>query len=354
MKKELLIISNEQFGYHTDSFKYCQYLKDQYDITYLCFFKGQEKLLLEGVRVVYIAWQGSKLRRSFKYIRQAMYYMNQCKGLTFIIYFNGFSLFHLIMPWKKAILDIRTLSVSQNEKKRVFEDFFLKVTAKSFSYVTVISKGVIEKLGLSSHKAFLLPLGADVISEKEKKFESLNLLYVGTLNGRNILDTVKGFHLFLREYANKLKMSYDIVGDGQEMQLIKEYVKENKLDEVVKIHGYIHHRDLTFLVERCNIGVSYVPMTIYYENQPATKTYEYISSGLFTIATNTLSNQEVIRFENGLLINDTPLDFKNALKQTFLKLPHLNSKLIKESLPQCRWENIITNYLLPVLKRAGG
>ena len=32
MKTELLIVSNEQYGYHIDSYKYCQYLKDKYEL----------------------------------------------------------------------------------------------------------------------------------------------------------------------------------------------------------------------------------------------------------------------------------------------------------------------------------
>ena len=45
-----------------------------------------------------------------------------------------------------------------------------------------------EKLGIAL-KAHILPLGADVISSVNKTFDSLHLLYVGTLFNRNI-DTV--------------------------------------------------------------------------------------------------------------------------------------------------------------------
>ena len=37
IKSKIVIINKTQFGYHTDYYKYCEYLKDDYDITFLCF-----------------------------------------------------------------------------------------------------------------------------------------------------------------------------------------------------------------------------------------------------------------------------------------------------------------------------
>lgn len=73
--KDILIISNEQFGYHTDSFKYSQILKSDYNITYLCFDKGQERVEISGVQVVYISWEGSKIKRSYSFIITALSYI---------------------------------------------------------------------------------------------------------------------------------------------------------------------------------------------------------------------------------------------------------------------------------------
>jgi hypothetical protein len=36
LRQQLLIVSFEQFGYHTDSYEYCRYLGDRFRITYLC------------------------------------------------------------------------------------------------------------------------------------------------------------------------------------------------------------------------------------------------------------------------------------------------------------------------------
>ena len=55
MKERLLIINKEQFGSLTDSYKWCQYLRDDYDITFICFDSGRDKLSQDGVIVKYVS-----------------------------------------------------------------------------------------------------------------------------------------------------------------------------------------------------------------------------------------------------------------------------------------------------------
>lgn len=349
---EFLIISNEQFGYHTDSFKYCQYLKDKYRITYLSFDKGLDKILMPGVTTIYVPWRGIKIYRSFRFFFRALRSIILNKGVVFIIYFNGLSLLHFFTPWKKKILDIRTLSVSPDKEKRKREDSLLRITAKYFPYISVVSYGIRDKLNLSINKTYLLPLGADKISHKQKKYDSLHLLYVGTLNGRSILDTVKGFNEF-HQSNSSIPVSYDIIGEGDEKNKIEEYIKDYNLSEIVKLHGYIHHKNIIPFFDKCNIGVSYIPMTEYYENQPATKTFEYIFSGLYTIATATYSNKQVVTPVNGILINDTPADFARALCQIVEIHSSLDYDCISSSLSQYEWKSVVDVYLSPLLEIAG-
>ena len=76
----------------------------------------------------------------------------------------------------------------------------------------------------------------------------------------------------------------------------------NKLENVCTTHGRIDYYKLKPFFDKCNVGVSYIPIRDYYQYQPPTKTFEYGLSGLVTIATETKSNQEVINNCNGILI----------------------------------------------------
>ena len=130
MKTELIIVSNEQYGYHIDSYKYCQYLKDKYDITYICFNKGLKEIPFDKISVKYIPWKGSWIFRSCRFIITVlkMILTMSSSGLVFIVYFNGFTIFKYLLPIRRYILDVRTLSVSKGKYKRLLEDYFLKLS----------------------------------------------------------------------------------------------------------------------------------------------------------------------------------------------------------------------------------
>lgn len=97
-----------------------------------------------------------------------------------------------------------------------------------------------------NHKSsFILPLGADIISKSNKSFEELNLLYVGTLNNRNIIDTVKGYIAFIKAHP-EVKSHYDIVGDGinNEMEEMNEYIQLHNMEQYITLHGRIPYSSL--------------------------------------------------------------------------------------------------------------
>ena len=246
MKTELLIVSNEQYGYHIDSYKYCQYLKDKYDITYICFNKGLKEIPFDKISVKYIPWKGSWIFRSCRFIITVlkMILTMSSSGLVFIVYFNGFTIFKYLLPIRRYILDVRTLSVSKGKYKRLLEDYFLKLSIRFYRYKTCISEGVVDKLGLKNDSGtYILPLGADILSDVEKDFSSMRLLYVGTLTGRNILLTLKGFHRYWLS-VKTVNLSYDIIGEGEEYDLLQDYIVQNNLSAIVRLHGYIHQSEL--------------------------------------------------------------------------------------------------------------
>lgn len=349
-KKRILIIDNNQFGYLTDTYKYCEYLKDKYDIIYLCYDKGFRKLVVDGVKVIYIGRFGNKLIRGCYFFLKSILTCVFTKGFIFVVYFQGFEYLKKLMPWKKLHIDVRTMSVHPNESNRKKKDDGIRRAARWFDSVSYISNGVYECLHLKDNAHhYLLPLGADVISDTNKTFEQIRLLYVGTLNNREIIKTVKGLKLFMFNHPQEI-ISYDIVGDGKEYGEISNYIKEEQLDNV-KLHGRIDYQHLKPFFDKCNIGVSFVPITPYYENQPPTKTFEYAFSGLFTIATATSANKEIVRDDNGLLITDDVSAFVHGLEKICKIKDNLQSEKIRESVLQYSWENIINHYFVELVEK---
>ena len=117
----------------------------------------------------------------------------------------------------------------------------------------------------------------------------------------------------------------------------------------VTLHGYIQHSRLNDFLDKCNVGVSFVPITEYYDFQPATKSYEYILAGLYTIATGTYCNKEIINASNGVIIDDTPEAFASAVLRTYNNLGEIQKADIQLTLSDYTWKNIVNIMMKAIL-----
>ena len=349
-KKKLLIVDKHQFGYLTDVYQWCKYLSSIYDITVISADVGDSKFSIPGVRVFLVNFKLPRTIRALLFILTALIYVAQCNGVILVEYFQGCSILKKVFRWKRMMVDVRTLSVSPDKAHRDNYNKRLQKDLKDFDEVIAISEGVIKQMNISN--VHLLPLGADCISMIPKTYnDELRLLYVGTFRWRNLEDTIEGVKLF-HESNPTIKISYDMVGAGEvgQVEKFKLLAKELGLEHIITLHGQIPYTELKPFFDKCNIGISYVPMTDYYDCQPPTKTYEYILSGLFCIATATTSNRELITRDNGLLIKDNAKDFALGLEQ-YLKIKNdLNDTLIRQSLADSTWKRIVADKLLPILR----
>lgn len=350
-KKKLLIITQTQFGYHTDSFKYCQYLNHIYTITYLCFDYQRSKASLPNVKVVYISRQFSLLVRNYIFIRSAINEVKKGYDVTLIKYFNGCAFVSIFNSTKLLILNIRSGIISKNKIGRFLRGSLLKIEVLFFKKITIISTALCKKINLKDTKAHILPLGADLISTTKKEFNQFHLLYVGTFSQRKIMDTLRGFHKFYKEYNHIITTTYTIIGSGhqnEDKEMI-HYVQSNGLAHIIKIIGYTPHNQLKTYFDTRNIGVSYIPITDFFDCQPPTKTYEYILSGMAVLATSTSENVKIINNENGKLIKDNPDAFYEGLCQMYSCKEAFRSEKIIETASENTWEKIVFKNLNPYL-----
>jgi len=343
--KKFLIISWEQFGYHTDNFNYAYYLRDKFKIMVICFDEGLKKNELSGVNVVYIKNLNNKiLRRLIFNITIMLKILTFSPDLIFVRYFRTCSFLTKIFDRKKIIVDIRTASVEKRTSDREKYNKVLSKECNKFDNITVISEGLIDKLSLDKLKVTILPLGAKkLIKNTVSQDKVLKLLYVGTFDGRNIDVTIKAFNKFSEIYGSNHE--YKIIGFAYDEKIekkITEAINDSKLKNI-KYLGRIPNEELGKYFEKSNIGVSYVPITDYFEHQPPTKSYEYLMNGLFTIATNTYENRKIINENNGILIKDTEEDFFLALEQVVRNVKKINKDKIIKSIDKYSWENICSN-----------
>jgi len=347
---KLLIINRVQFGYLIDNYYFCKYANNDFEITYLGFYTGKPLKKINNINVKHVTYTKNKLKNYINFFSGIFKEMQKTNDVVFITYFPFVFIFRIFFPNKKIILDIRTGSVNRSIYKRKFQDKLLKFGTLFFKHITIISEGLAKKIGLK--KYHLLPLGAERKDYSTKKFSTLRIIYIGTLNNRKIEDTIAGIELFLKNNPKWQNLEYIIIGDGyhEERNKLKKLVNDKNLETNIRLPGYIHHEELDEYLENANVGVSYIPIDERFNVQPPTKTYEYLLSGIVTIATDTDENRKVINKQNGVLIEDNPTSFAKGLEHIANNLDNYNPEEIKQNMKNFEWVNIIQNNLIPYIK----
>lgn len=355
IKKKILILSTAQFGYSTTTYKYCEYSLEEFEITYLGWDYNLPKVELPSVVVKYIRRDSSLLKRNFTLLQSFHKEIQNGYDLIFLTYVRGISFLRILNPNSKFLMYIDTFGVMSNAKKRFIYDTVLKLEVFFYTNVALISDGLAKRLGRKNYE--ILPLGGMCFSNSLKSFEKLELLYVGTLENRRIIDCVKGFHKYLRKYEIKQNdIIFKIIGDSpnQELDEIKQYVKSNSLSEYIYPIGYVPQKDLTPYFKSANIGVSYIPMVPYYEYQPPTKTFEYLISGLPVIATGTYENRKLIASWAGVIINDNADDFCEGIARLQSRKNDFCSERIRKEYSKFTWKKAVTSHFIPIIKKIAG
>lgn len=351
MKKKLLIIDKSQYGYLVDVYKWCTYLQSTFDITVICFDTGHKRQDTQGVKVVYVPWKGPYVFRGILFLLYSLFFAITHQGTILVEFFIRCEMLPRLLFWKKEIaLDIRTLSVHKNDEQRTKYNAAIKQATRYFNKIFLIAEPLNETLQIPPEKLHILPLGSDIISHQNKDFSVPHLLYVGTLSGRSIEKTLSGLALFVKKHPD-IPITYDIIGDGfnNELASLRNEALRLGINDIVTFHGRIPHEKLTPYFDKCNVGLSFVPIAPYYDHQPPTKTYEYILSGLYCIATATQSNKQIITPANGTLISDTPESISHGIEIFLNTQRDLNSEIIRNTLKDHTWSEIVNKYLADIL-----
>ncbi len=346
MKKKLIIVGLIQFGYNTDSFKYCEYLADEYDITYIGFEEDRERIIKLGVDVIYVKRNNRLLRKLRLLLSVFSSALKQKDAIIFCAYFRLVSLLSIALPFRNIFLDYRTGSVSPNMFKNWFKNCNMKVDSLFFRNISVITEDLKKHLKLPK-KTKILPLGSDSISFTNKSFESIKMLYVGTLTGRQIEKTIFGVSEFLEKYP-EVSVEYFIAGGGDN-SLIKKKIAKYNLHNEVKLLGFVPNDEIVQYYDNCNLGICYAPVTKYYLHQPFTKLYEYYMSGMPVISVKLLDSVRRINNENGVLCDDNEQSFSDAIEKIYLNRNSYNSQQIRESVKDFSWENISKNIFKKII-----
>ena len=349
----ILILNHDQFGYKAGYYHYSKHLTAMgHKVVFLCRDKGLPRMQMPEVDVYYAEARGG-VKWRLEFIRK----IRELKCLyrfdvALCPHFKGCSLIRLALGSIPTVADVRSGYVIGNKIKRKVYDALLKIEVRCFNSIMVLGDPLAKKLGLKNYGN--VSLGAEAISDANRNFNEMKLLYVGTLDNRNISKTIDGVYKFLVR-NQQVTLTYDIIGFGSEEEERKVYqtIIERGLSSQVKFHGRVNYDNLKPYFDKATIGVAFVPMTEYYDCQPATKIYEYALSGIYSIATNTTSNKELINVNNGMLCDDNSDSFAEVLNKYYLcDKTAFDVGKIKETMREYEWRRVVSQQLVPILETA--
>lgn len=297
---------------------------------------------MSNVDTTYVSRAGSSFARMARFIRNVVTAVKSNEfDVVFIKYFAGCFLLRVLCPKVTFVFDIRTADVSGSKLKRKMKDKLMKLESYFFPYVSIISDSLRVSLGYGA-STYILPLGAEMHLIQRVKRANLHLLYVGTLSGRDLEKTIYGLKIFV-DSSPESDIRFTIVGEGwgDERKNLEQLAASLGLADIVHFKGFIHHSDLLPILSECNVGVAFVPITSYFDNQPVTKTFEYLLSGMPVIATATHEHRKIINDCNGVLISDTAQDFASSLFDIENKIKTGSINVRPDDYIQHSWKEIV-------------
>lgn len=349
--KKILFINPGQFGSLIDNYYQCLILRDKYDITYLGLDEGKITPKCEGINIIHLSVVVNKIKHKYLFIRKAISLIKEDSyNFVLINYFVGSSIIRLFSI-NNLVIDIRTSNISANTYKRFLSNLLLFAEVRQFKNISIISESLRQYLFLPK-KTHILPLGAPSLPLIEKDFNTLRILYVGTFHQRNIVNTIFAFAKFLSDKTDKNIAQYTIIGYGSDFEIknILNAIVETSMEKYIIYKGIIRYPELIHYLKYNNIGMSYIPITSYFDNQPPTKTFEYLLSGMAVIATGTKENIKSVTYQNGVVVGDSFEDISNGLEYIYANRLTFNSKEIQQESQKYSWENIINENLIPYIE----
>ena len=135
---------------------------------------------------------------------------------------------------------------------------------KNLDYLVLVSKSLQKfyrkKMATYKCKCVYIPNAIEYIPKTKSPLTSNHLISVGRLAPeKGYLDLLKIFNDLKKK---KLDWHLDIVGDGNERGKLERYIKDNKLENDVTLHGFKSSEEIEKLMKKASIYI----MTSYTES----------------------------------------------------------------------------------------
>lgn len=222
-----------------------------------------------------------------------------------------------------------------------FELFFTKFCHE---FVIVVERHFVKlkKYGIKKKKINLIKnyIKLDdfnhVYSKQKNMKKEFDLVYCGTSNKQKGL-----FELIDFSFKKKIKLLLILSGKVENIELFKEYVRKQKIENNVKIINNLSYNLVPTEVIKAKIGVAFTYNKPKYEEGISTKVMEYSALGLPLLTTigNTFRDNFIRKHNSGSFVKNLIFDGINEGYEDIIKNYRIKSKNTLKSAKEYSWNS---------------
>lgn len=243
------------------------------------------------------------------------------KRPCYVILEPGTYLIGLILTFLKKIikliivLDVRTTPIKINNNLRtsfLFKTFRLSIVIakKKYDGITILTQLMKKKIAADFNidEKFIGVWTSGVASEifdpsryngqiikrnlgLEDKFVIFHhgVLEAGRTEG--IVEAIKSLEFLKNQYKNLILF---ILGEGKALSIINKAIKENNVEEIVKIHSWVNYPEVPKYISICDVAIVPLPYTENWKYQCPLKILEYLAMEKVVIVTDMPGIKEIL------------------------------------------------------------
>lgn len=232
------------------------------------------------------------------------------------------------------------LTISRYQWAKYFSDIFWRIYLKKLSHIKYLA-ATADYENINNFKAIngvenqivRFPTRFDdtvFTCQNTNKTNVTTFVYCGRINrakGWELL--IESFNVYIRRYKKAMLI---IIGDGEDKELLKRYIKENNLEEFVLITGFIDKKGIAEYLNKAHIFL----LPSFKEGWPIALV-EALGCGLPIVATNVSGVKDmIVPDENGFILDSRDVNsFADLMfKSTSLESPNKKSLEISMDLRQ--------------------
>ncbi len=198
---------------------------------------------------------------------------------------------------------------------------------------------------VDENKIEIVPNGVDLSFFNSKNKNEKKVIFSGVMYHHRGLDVLLDS---VPKVLEKFPLTeFCLLGDGPEMNKLKNIVKEKNLEKNVKFEGWLDRNQIPKKISDALIGIGPLKKTTVTENALPIKVLEYMASSLPIIAKKgTLPNDVLEDNENGFFIDDSK-DLANKIIELLNdpKQAKLMGKRSLEKVQKFSWSNIVNSII---------